>query len=283
VEAAGIGDDDMRRLHCDTELWHVFARGTRRLLVFRDDEDYRQFLQIMSYSLRQSGARVLAYALMINHYHLVLEATSEELTALMRRLNKTYSRYHNKRYDLTGHTFDGPYQTYRQRSPLLSLATLAYVFANPVKAGACSTIEDYPWTSYLSFIGKPGSPFPINPTPFLDGLDSDPKRVWRLFHQALRHELDRLPRPIAGRPSMVDVHLSQFASLLDYATENPGLMAGEDPLPVAAYWARQAGVAPRVIAKALGLKESRTIRNMIRTFAKRLEASPALARLARLP
>jgi REP element-mobilizing transposase RayT len=283
VEAAGFDGEDMRRLHCDTELWHVFARGTRRLVVFRDDDDYRQFLQILAFSLAQSGARVFAYALMINHYHLVLEATSTELTAFMRRLNKTYSRYHNKRYDLTGHTFDGPYQAYCQRTSLLSLATLAYVFANPVKAGACSVIEDYPWTSYHSFVGKPGSAFPINPTPLLNRLDSDPERIWRLFHQALRRELERPPKQIPARPSMAEVHLSQFASLLDYATENPGLLAGEDPVPVAAHWARQAGVTPRVIAKALGLKESRTVRNMLRTFAERLEASPALARLARLP
>ena len=47
--------------------------------------------------------------------------------------------------------------------------------------------------------------------------------------------------------------------------------------------ARQAGVAPRVIAKALGLNGSRTVRNMLRTFAERLKTSPALGRLAQLP
>ncbi len=273
----------MRRLQCDTALWHVFARGTRRLELFRDDDDFRQFLQILVFALEKSGGKVWTYALMSNHYHLVLEASSVELSKCMLRLNKLYSRYHNKRYGLVGHTFDGPYQAYRQRTFLLSLATIAYIFVNPVKAGICDHLDAYPWSSYRSFVGRPGSPLPVNPQPLLERMDPDLKRVWRLFHLGMRRELGRPPKQITGRPTMAEVHMSQFLWLLGYAKDHGRTLAGEDPLPVAAYWGRQSGIAPRVMAKALGMNDSRDLRNMLIAFGKRLRKEPALAHLATLP
>jgi len=273
----------MRRLHCDTATWHIFARGTRRLELFRDDDDYREFLKLLVFALKKSGGRVWAYALMSNHYHMVLEASSAELSKCMLRLNKMYSRYHNKRYGLAGHIFDGPYQAFRQRTLLLSLATIAYVFLNPVKAGICPSAEDFPWSSYKSFMGLPGSPLEINPTPLLKRMDPDLKRVWRLFHQGMRRELERPVKHVSGRPTMVEVHMTQFEWLIDFAQSNPGWLDGEDPLPLAVYWGRQVGIAPRVMAKALGMRDSRAVRNMLQTFNKRLKATPSLLRLATAP
>ncbi len=273
----------MRRPKCDKALWHVFARGTRRLELFRDEEDYCEFLQLLVFALKRSGGSIWAYALMTNHYHMVLEASSKELSKVMLRLNKMYSRYHNKRYGLVGHIFDGPYQAYEQRTLLLSLATIGYVFLNPVKAGICDDVGDYPWSSYRSFMGLPGSPLSIDPAPLLKRMDPDPKRVWRLFHQGMRRELRRPTSPISGRPTMVEVHLSQFAWLLDYARANPRLLAGEDPLPLAVYWGKQSGIAPRVMAKALGMTGSRAIRDMLQAFNRRLKAEPTLLRLATIP
>lgn len=272
----------MRRLDCDTALWHVFARGTRRLDLYRDADDWREFLQILVFALGKSGCTVWAYALMTNHYHLIIEGSSKELSKCMLRLNKMYSRYHNQRYGFVGHIFDGPYQAYRQRTMLLSLATFAYVFANPVKAGTCDGVEDYPWSSYRSFVGMPGSPLPIDPSPLLSRMDPDPKRVWRLFHLGLKRELARPPKPIAGRPTMAEVHLTQFAWLLDYAQDHPKLLDREDPVEVAMYWGRQVGIAPRVMAKALG-RTSREVRNFLSAFKRRMEGDPALRRLERVP
>ena len=147
----------MRRFDCDTSNWHVFARGARRLQLFRDDQDFSQFLTFLRYSLDASGCLLWAFALMTNHYHLVLRGSSKELTACMRRINLMYSRYHNKRYTMDGHTFDGPYQAFRQATPLLMLHTIAYVHFNPVKAGLSICPEDYLWSSCrcLRTSGKP--------------------------------------------------------------------------------------------------------------------------------
>ncbi|HUR38861.1 MAG TPA: transposase, partial [Planctomycetota bacterium] len=282
AEDARRGGTTMRRVHFDSAIWHVMARGSRRLELFQDGADYEEFLHILTFALTQSGATVWAFALMNNHYHLLVETGSRSLGRCMHRLNKMYSSYHNKRYGLVGRIFEGPYLAFPQKTPLLSLSTIAYIFANPVKAGACGAPEDYVWSSYRSFIGCEGSPLAIDATPFLRRLDPDQKRVWRLFHLGLKRELQRPPKPAGSRPTMAQVHLSQFAWLLDYAQDSPRLLAGENSEQVAIYWGRQSGIAPRVMARALG-RTSREIRELLYVFKKRLRSETALTRLMAPP
>jgi REP element-mobilizing transposase RayT len=266
----------MRRLHCNTATWHVFARGCRRLELYRDDADYARFIALLAYSLRESGCVLWAFALLSNHFHLVLRGSSDQLTACMRRLDGGYSRYHNKRYGHTGHAFDGPYQAFRQRSLTLTLGTIAYVFANPVQGGLCARPEDYPWSGYRCYIGEPGSPLPIDADALIKKVDVESKRAWGLFHQAMRAELRRPPKPSFGRPTMLEVHVRQFERLRDYAKEHAGQLKGENPTKVAIYWARQCGVTPRAIARALGLKSTQEIRDVLHALKIRLRRDPDL-------
>jgi REP element-mobilizing transposase RayT len=271
----------MKRLHCGTATWHVFARGARRLELFRDPADYSQFLTFLAYSLRESGCVLWAYALMTNHYHLVLYGSSDQLTACMRRLGLLYSLYHNKRYGLNGHAFDGPYQAYRQATPLLALWTIAYVFLNPVKGGLCSRPEDYPWSGYRSFLGLPGSPLSVDIAALQPAIDVDPRRAWARFRDALRAEARRPAKIVHGRLTMIEVHIQQFGWLLDYANEHPVPDCRVDPMALAIYWARKCGISPRAIAQVLGINDAREIGRILKKLSARMRDEAGLeARLA---
>ncbi len=283
MEAVDIDGMDMRRLHCDTATWHVFARGTRRLVLFRDDPDFTTFLQCLAFALRASDCELWGYALMSNHYHLVLHGSSSQLATCMYHANRIYARCHNEKYNLGGHVFDGPYQAYRVPTSRLTMWTLAYVFLNPVKAGLCLLPEDYAWSGYRSFLGRKGSPLGVQSSSFMNRVDLPLKRAWERFHECVRLEMKRPQKQVAARPAMAEVHLSQFQWLLEHAKESLTLLAGEDPLEVAVFWAKQCGIAPRFVAQSLGTKDCRGIRQMLRRITARISKNPLLAHLATVP
>lgn len=75
------------RLEFPGALYHVTARGDRREPIFEDDDDRAQLLQIVAQRLDRFDAVCLAYCLMGNHYHFVLQTRRPNLSRLMRHIN----------------------------------------------------------------------------------------------------------------------------------------------------------------------------------------------------
>jgi hypothetical protein len=187
-----------------------------------------------------------------------------------------YSRYHNKRYVLDGHAFDGPYQAFRQATELLMLHTIAYVLYNPVKGGICQNPEDYPWSSAGSYLEGPLKPSLVNPIPLMTSIHPDPKKAWSRFHEAMAQEARRPSKQSLARPTMSELHQKQFEWLLDHARRSVEQLGTEDPTIVAMHWARQVGVTPKAMAKVLGLNSTSPIRDALYRFNRRLRLEPGL-------
>ena len=131
--------------------FHVFARRTADGgPLFRDDEDRLTFLALAGTEGRRHGWECHAYCLMGTHYHLVLEAPREALSRGLQRLNGLYARYFNLRHDRFGHVFAGRFSARVIEDEAYLYDACAYVVLNPVKAGLCDRVEEWPW-SYSSF------------------------------------------------------------------------------------------------------------------------------------
>lgn len=83
---------------------------------------------------------------MPNHYHVIVAATRADLSHGMQRLNGCYAQRFNLRYDRVGHLFQNRYSSYVIEDENHFERAVAYVRANPVEAGLCERIEDWPWT-----------------------------------------------------------------------------------------------------------------------------------------
>jgi putative transposase len=124
-------------------IHHVYARGTRAQTVFADDVDRQLYLRLLARQLRMSDWRCLAYCLMGNHLHLLVETVRPDLGAGMRRLHGNYARYFNDRHKLVGHVFQGRYGATRIKDDVHLVTALRYVENNASEAG----LADWPWTS----------------------------------------------------------------------------------------------------------------------------------------
>lgn len=274
----------MRRVWIEERVgWHVFSRGSRRLDLFRDESDFREFLSILAFALKVSGCALMGYCLMSNHYHFILWGNSREVSNCMRRLNHLYSLYHNKKYDLSGHAFEGPYRAYLQGSPLLLLNRLAYVFLNPVTAKIVQKAESYPWSSFRSFMGWEAPPFLINPYPVLRILSDNAEQARQLFLQIMERQAARPKLKIRDVPTRTEIHLDQVTWLLEGAHDRASLLAPEDPMLVALFWGRQCGIPLYTLCRAPHAPPRHTLEEQLTALALRIQGDPDLARRLALP
>ena len=156
-------------------VYHVMSRGNHSQKVFRTDEDCEVFLTTLGEVCVRMGWRVHAYALMGNHYHLLLETPEPNLVEGMRWLQGTYTKRFNASHREWGHLFQGRYKAIPVEAGSGYFPAVAnYVHLNPVRRRGCDfdreRLEDYRWSSYPAYVGKNGRPDWLCAARVLDGL-----------------------------------------------------------------------------------------------------------------
>lgn len=136
--------------------YHIMSRGNYRQNIFHEKEDYQTFLQLLQDTSRRYAFELHGYCCMTNHFHLLIATEIVEIWMIMKRLNHLYAAYHNQKYKLSGHLFQGRYKSCLVQSDAYFLQTSRYIHLNPVKAGIVEHPENYPWSSYGRMIGQDG-------------------------------------------------------------------------------------------------------------------------------
>ena len=134
------------RKHLPGRLFHVTARGVAGSTIFVDDEDRRRFLLYLEQTTRMWKWRVRAWCLMGTHYHLVVEATPEQMSHATHRLGCLYAMYFNRRHDRRGHLFENRFSSWVINDEDHLGKTIDYVLNNPVNAGMCVDAREWPWS-----------------------------------------------------------------------------------------------------------------------------------------
>jgi putative transposase len=129
-------------------IFHVWARGNNKQPIFLDDRDRIRYIELLAETVRRCGWRLMAYCLMENHVHLLVETPDANLSAGMQILQGKYGIYFNERHGRVGHVFQSRFGSERIRSEAQLWVTAAYVVRNPVAAGLCSRPEDWRWSSH---------------------------------------------------------------------------------------------------------------------------------------
>lgn len=141
-------------------IYHVMNRGDRREPIFKDDADYRRFLETLTEACGKTDWQVLAYCLMPNHFHLVVETPQANLVAGMKWFLGTYTSRFNRRHKLCGHLFSGRYKALivdGSGNGYLR-AVCDYVHLNPARAKLLPKVEPlrtYHWSSFPEYLKAP--------------------------------------------------------------------------------------------------------------------------------
>jgi REP-associated tyrosine transposase len=130
------------RLDSPGLVHHVMARGIEGQDIYRDDQDREDFLQRLDACIRQPGCpQLYAWALMSNHFHLLLRSGEQLLSPVMRRLMTGHAVSYNRRYKRRGHLFQNRYKSIVVEEEAYFLELVRYIHLNPVRAGIVKTLE----------------------------------------------------------------------------------------------------------------------------------------------
>lgn len=145
------------RLDIPGLLQHVIVRGIERRKIFRDDTDRTLFTNRLSYLLTETNTDCLAWALIPNHFHLLLRPNRCTLKEFMRRLLTGYAINFNHRYKRSGHVFQNRYKSIVCEEETYLLELVRYIHLNPIRAKLVRNLDElatYSWCGHVVLLGQ---------------------------------------------------------------------------------------------------------------------------------
>jgi len=109
-------------------------------------------------AFKRHDAVALAYCLMGNHYHVLLQTRAPNLSRTMRYVNGVFSQRSNRRHEHEGHVFQGRFHAVVVDRDAYLVAVCRYIEQNPVRAGLVATAGAWRWSSYRAHIGAAPAP-----------------------------------------------------------------------------------------------------------------------------
>ena len=137
------------------EYYHIYNHGANRRPIFREAENYRFLLRLLKQHASALDIAIVAYCLMPNHYHLLVRQDGTTLAGkLPQAVFNSYVKAFNKRYQRTGTLFEGPYKAIHIDRQEYLIHLCRYIHGNPVKDDIVSSLDQWPYSNYLEWIGK---------------------------------------------------------------------------------------------------------------------------------
>jgi putative transposase len=185
------------RLDAAGVLHHVMARGIEQGLIFRDDHDREDFVRRLSELASKQAWIVYAWALMSNHFHLLIRTAKGPLSRNMRALMSGYAGYFNRCHNRQGHVFQNRYKSIVCEEETYFLELVRYLHLNPLRAGIAKDInelDDYKYSGHSAIMGMVDRKW--QDTDDVLGRFSEKRRVARrLYHEFVEAGVGQGRRP----------------------------------------------------------------------------------------
>lgn len=137
---------------------HAGSRGSNRGPIAWDSQDYASLIGEFGRVATRHEWRVLAYCVMPNHFHLVVQMTKGGFSAGFQQINGNHSRRTNKRYGRDAHLWKNRPWAVPIKSPAQLVGAVVYTLRNPVDAGLCTYAHEWPYGSYRVTVGLEPAP-----------------------------------------------------------------------------------------------------------------------------
>jgi REP element-mobilizing transposase RayT len=162
-------------------IYHVVSCGSNRGPIAWDARDFESLVRDLSAAAVFYGWEVFAWCAMTTHYHVVVRTPAEGFSPGFQMLNGNHSRRTNRRYEREAHLFKNRPFAAEVDSDAYLVTAILYVVRNPIEAGVCKHVSEWPYSSYRATVGQAEPPPWLN-VQALHELFGGPAEFARLVH-----------------------------------------------------------------------------------------------------
>jgi len=140
----------------------VMQRGIERRELFKSDADCQEFVRRFSEGLKDTGHKCYGWALMPNHFHLLIRAGEKPLSDLMRKLLTGYAVYFNRKYKRSGYLYQNRYKSILCQEDSYLVELVRYIHLNPLRAKIVKDMGElnkYKWSGHSVIVGVNKAPW----------------------------------------------------------------------------------------------------------------------------
>jgi len=187
----------------ENKIYHIYNRGVEKRKTFLDKQDYLRFIhnlfefndeaatknlffyfnrltsEVEPHYLKPNReprkllVNILAFCLMPNHFHLLVQQIKENgVVRFMQKLGTGYTMYFNQKYERVGGLFQGRFKAVLVENEAHFIHLPYYIHCNPLDLAApewrereikdykkaMRFLENYRWSSHLDYMGKKNFP-----------------------------------------------------------------------------------------------------------------------------
>ncbi|MEZ5990126.1 MAG: hypothetical protein R3F30_13615 [Planctomycetota bacterium] len=177
-------------------LQNVGLRGIAGRPVFPTALEIRYFLSLLARQARRQRVRVVDYAILTNHVHLLLWSMTGEISLVMQWVEALFVRRFNVTLGRKGALFERRFYSNRIDDPRHLRNLIRYFAFNPVQAGLTPHPSRYPWCGAFGILrgSVPAWQTLRFHTPFLENGLSQGKSLAEAWDQAFGKPLSEQER-----------------------------------------------------------------------------------------
>lgn len=170
-------------------LYHVYNRISSGEGIFAEPDEAIGFIEIIRDVKKREGWTVFAWAVLQNHFHLVLRTSTVPLWRGMHGIQNRFSRGFNRRYRRTGSLWQSRYKAKFVNDQSYLDRLVLYVHLNPVKAGLVTNPSENSFCGHREVKKKTREPL-VNVDEMLLCFGATQKQARKNYLGAIRRGID---------------------------------------------------------------------------------------------
>jgi REP element-mobilizing transposase RayT len=145
------------RIDAPGALQHIIVRGIERRRIFYDDHDRDNLIDRLGDIITDTETFCFAWALIPNHFHLLLRTGKTSISTVMQRLLTGYAVYFNRRHRRHGQLFQNRFKSILCQEDTYLLELVRYIHLNPLRAELVKDVKEldkYPYSGHSAIMAK---------------------------------------------------------------------------------------------------------------------------------